>query len=53
MTNDKNVLHTTRLSVALLSAKIDSFRYETDASDQDLALLTKFSATKIHLTISK
>jgi len=41
VTNEKNILHITRLSVALLSAKIDSFRYGADISDQDLALLSK------------
>ena len=45
VTNDKNVLHITRLSVALLSAKIYSFRYGTDASDQDLALLSNKNAS--------
>jgi hypothetical protein len=51
VTNEKHVLHITRLSVALLSTKIDSFRYGDDASDQDLALLSNEIASYDRETI--
>jgi hypothetical protein len=40
VTNEKQLQHITRLSDALLSPKLDSFRYGADASDQGLALLS-------------